>query len=219
MALSEKEIEEALESSEPNEPAQIPGVVGTTGRHSLKRTRDEREHLILMARLLAQELPFDQICLFFEKNPYDLSEARCRRLRSKVRARWAEEDKERAPWRKAASERRMLEEIRGAVKAGQFSAVAQLEKTLMEVQGTSAELAGLGSGGDGGKLGTAMINMLSELSIDQQKFRLLVETEKVRYMMELRNPSDDGKSLPESTDAVVVGAAPRDAVLATKKVG
>lgn len=221
MALTEKEIAEALDSAEPNEPLAIAGMPGTTGRHSGKRKRDRDEQLILMSRLLAQGLPFDQICLFFEGPKYQLTEARCRKLRSEVRARWAEEDKEGAPWRKGAAERRILEGIRIASKEKQFSAVAQLEKTLMDVQGTSAELAGLGQGGDGGKLGTAMLNMLAEWQMDPARFRLLVETERVRFVAELKNPSESERSLSESTGAQVVDVAdvPSDAVRLGKKVG
>lgn len=55
---------------------------------------------------------------------------------ARVRARWAAEgEQDRAQLKKAAV-KRLQQHIRGAVAKGQFSAVAQLERLLADIQGT-----------------------------------------------------------------------------------
>lgn len=70
------------------------------------------------------------------KAQYDMGPAKVASYVGQVRARWAAEgEQDRAQLKKAAI-RRIQQHIRGAVAKGQFSAVAQLERLLADIQGT-----------------------------------------------------------------------------------
>lgn len=70
------------------------------------------------------------------RDRHGLSGSSVRSMVARVRARWAEEERENRQHYKAMAMRRIHAHIAAARESGHFSAVAQFERLLMEMQGT-----------------------------------------------------------------------------------
>ena len=95
---------------------------------------------------------------------YGMDKASVIRLQKEVFKRWTEEDSVRGKYKKLASAHRILEHIRQAAKAGQFTAVASLERTLAPIEGTDSK----DRGGDGRTVNVTnnLIAVLGDMSPD-----------------------------------------------------
>ena len=134
IAMTDAELQEVLDDdSEANVPQRLPGHQGSVPRLSPIETRERRA---LMTAALANGIARDAIIFQFT-NKYSMSERAVGDLMAEVRAMWDDEDAESARYARGAARRRIGGHLREASKDRKWTAVANLEKVLAEIEGTN----------------------------------------------------------------------------------
>lgn len=123
----------ALDELPPNEPLNADGS-------SRSRVVDHRKALArrLVAEKLAEAGVPEAEAVQAIVGRFAVSEERAREDLFRAMRTIKEESDRRSPYNRALAERRLLGEIREATSRGQFTAVANLEGKLAEIQGTVA---------------------------------------------------------------------------------
>jgi len=170
MALDEKAISDALESDEPNRPARL-AMSGTTGPRDLVPRHIQRRRREAMSSLLAAPTSIDGIIeiMSAEKTAdgspgFAMTEAGVRKLIREVYATWQEDDAESAQHYKAAAIRRLARHVQQAKTKGAWTAVAMMEKTLMDIQGTAEPIE---------------VNLTGEVRLNHSLMSVIGETDPV----------------------------------------
>lgn len=130
--MTEAELAELDDPDAPNEPTTL---VGHRGSSAMVPVQEQRERRGTMSAALAAGANSDQLIASFAKQ-YGMTETGTRNLMREVRAMWDDDDSESSKYKRSAQERRLLNHIQKAVKAGKFTAVANLEKEYTSVSGT-----------------------------------------------------------------------------------
>jgi len=139
-----------------------------------------RRRRIRMSRLLASGLTDDEIYEVMERTE-GMKPLGSRRLIQEIYARWAEEDKTSDKFKKHAAKRRLKVHIRKAIAVKQWSAVANLEKTLMAIEGTAEDTENYAPAAV--RLTEAVLQVLGNL--DAKRVREIIEQErKVQKLVE-----------------------------------
>jgi len=186
--MTKEEMERLLsEESSPNEPEAIGLPGGTNGPRSIRVVSEgeRRRRKEAIASLLISGQNRDRIVELMGRETvsdgkggtrqgYGMTEAEVDRMIRIVQAEWDEEENERKRYAKATSLRRILREIEEARAAKNYSAIANLEKVLMMIQGT-AEPVEVAQPGDN-RLTDAVLRLLGES--DPVSVRLLIERER-----------------------------------------
>jgi hypothetical protein len=119
----------------PNEPAKLGGKY--RGSQPYVDPAQARERRAAMSAALAQGASRDAIIATFTAK-YNMSESAIESLRKEVVQIWAEEDREQLSISRGAARRRLMGHIHSAAKDRRWTAVAALEKTLSDIEGTVA---------------------------------------------------------------------------------
>lgn len=185
--MTEAELAELDEPDEPNLPEALPGA-GMTGTLAPVSLEKQRERRALMSGMLAQGAGRDAITAAFGKK-FGMTDEAVRVLIDEVRAMWDDEDADHARYARSAARRRLHQSIREANKDRKFTAVANLEKVLADVEGTNVNEEDQPIDVDS-RLSDALLHMLQQE--DTKGVRLIIERE--RAIIELGGP--DGTSRP-----------------------
>jgi len=186
--LADADVLDALADVDaPNEPAAL-ATQGAGGTRLVVSTTEQRERRHAMSQLLMQGTSMDGIfkILMLDKDPktgkqgFNMTQSAILALRDEVWATWADEDAESRPYYKSATMRRLHSEIVQAKSDHSWSAVAMLEKTMMEVQGTAEPLE-VNLTGDV-RLTRSIIEVLGEE--DAPTLRQMIDDERKRYESE-----------------------------------
>lgn len=178
--VNDEELEELLQAEGPNLPAQLPGG-GLTGHRPVVPVQVQRDRREAVSAMLSQGVSRDKIyqVMGAATRPdgapgFQMTEDGVRALIAEVFQMWSEEDAEDRPNLKAAAIRRIKRNITAAKSKGAWTAVAQLERTLMMIEGTSSPIEVNVNGSL--KISTAVAHVLNIQSEDQ--IRALVEEER-----------------------------------------
>lgn len=154
MAISEEELQATMaDTSLVNVPSRLAGR-GLTGPRPVISRAEQRERRETMARMLAAGASNDaqEKAMAAATKPdgtpgFKMTARAVKYLRDEVYAQWREQDAERAPHTKAAATRRIKRDIARASAKHSYSAVAQMERNLMMIEGTAepikVEVSGL----------------------------------------------------------------------------
>jgi len=191
--MTEAEMQATLaDDAAPNVPQRLPGHAGSKPRLS---TVDARERRALMSAALSNGISRDAILQQFS-NKYKMSDHSIGVLMADVRAMWDDEDAEAARYEKGAAKRRLNGHIREAVKDRKWTAVANLEKTLSDIQGTSINEEEKPADVDA-RLSEAVLAVLG--AADTKDVRIMIERQ--RAYIELGSQDGTAKVLPEVIEA------------------
>jgi hypothetical protein len=147
-----------------NVPERVEGT-STTGPRENIDVDERRKRRQSLANLLAAGRSEDEIIVAMRKI-YGMSSQATLRLRDVVYEKWAQEDRSRSPHLKAAARRRIYDHLRKAARVNQFTAVANLERTLAGIEGTEEPRDGGNTGGSI-TIGNAVIAVLGDLPEDR----------------------------------------------------
>lgn len=132
-------IDALLASDEVNEPQKLPAK-GCTGPRDVISPDMQRKRREALSNLLAGGRSDDEIYAVMCRPEFGvMTEGAVNKLMVEVFEQWASSDRQRSPFKRHAAEHRLLRHIAKAREEKQWAAVAQLEKTLMLIQGTAAE--------------------------------------------------------------------------------
>jgi hypothetical protein len=120
-----------------NGPEKIPGTIYRGSSAHISKA-ESKQRIVIMERLLASGQSDAAIEEVMEKK-FGINEKACRRYRQRVYEKWASEDAERGAHLKTAARRRIYDHLEGARRAKQWSAVANLEKILSGIEGTTID--------------------------------------------------------------------------------
>ena len=191
--MTEAELQRTLaDDSAPNVPQVLPGHQGSVERVPVEQARERRA---LMTAALANGISRDAIVQQFE-NKYGMNPDSVGALMADVRAMWDDEDAEAARYAKGAARRRITGHIREASKDRKFTAVANLEKVLADVEGTNVnddELpADLNS-----RLSDAVLHILG--AAETKDVRIMIESQRMFIELGERDGTVvEAKVLPKS---------------------
>ena len=137
------EAEQAEGGGKPRPKAKPTGSFKPGHPHYPRRPAPPRELVLkrraIVSQLLAQGMPdrdIVSVCLDPER-ALDFGQAwRVHRLLAEIKDQWAHDDAEQAPRLKAMAVRRLLGSIQSARADKAWTAVASLERTLADIQGT-----------------------------------------------------------------------------------
>lgn len=184
--MDEKELEELMNSELPNEPEVIPKTRTPISRGNVSES-ESRKRREAMGRLLMSGMSNDAIFELMSKKTnedgspgFNMTEYAVKNLIKEVHAEWKEEDSERKPHSKAASERRILREIMQAKQDKAWTAVSSMEKVLSQIQGTSEPIE-INSTTDS-RINDALLHLLGEE--DPRRIRELIENERIALKSE-----------------------------------
>jgi len=174
------------DESAPNSPESLPmrGTSGPRDAQILSAT-EMRRRRETVASLMISGHSRDRIVAMMGRDQvpdgkggyapwFSMSEKEVDRTMAIVRAEWDEEESEQKKYAKATAVRRLLREIEEARERKNYSAIANLEKVLMQVQGTSEPLQ-IASPGDG-RITDALLRLIGEH--DPVRVRILIEQER-----------------------------------------
>lgn len=190
--MDDKELEQLLNTKGPNKPKRIKN---TRNRGSSKFVPEieRRKRREVVSRLLASGASNDTIYEIMgrqineDKTPgFNMSEVAVRSLIQEVYKEWQEEDSERSSQNKSAAQRRILNHITRAKQRNAWTAVANLEKVLMHIQGTSEPIE-VNLGFDV-RVTDAVHRVLAEE--DPKRIREMIEGERLKLLSE-SNEEDD----------------------------
>jgi hypothetical protein len=177
------------DDSSKNEPAPIRGTTGgMTGRRDNIQRYTDRELRIrrqAVAKMLISGYSRDYIVEAMGRDKivgtdgkprdgFNMSEREVDRTIALVRAEWEEESEDTKRYAKEAAQRRILTEIEEARRDKAHTALANLEKVLMQIQGT-AEPIEIQQPGDS-RVADAVLRTLGEL--DVVTIRVMIEKER-----------------------------------------
>lgn len=187
MTLSKEEIDALLsDPTAPNKPEKLAGAMGSSGSTGkIRRDGEFRRMREALANLMMSGYSQDRIVELMGKTGvkddkgnilpgYGLTEANTLKLMAQIRAEWDEEDAERRRYAKAMAERRILRAISEARSDKKHTAVANLEKVLMMIQGTAEPLE-VNVPTDG-RITEALLALMGEA--DPVRLRELIEHER-----------------------------------------
>lgn len=189
--MNEYDIERLLEFDVgPNEPKPIVGGGGTGGTQSVTRldevaTRRRRKFIADLLINGADRHRIIEVATIeqHDKNNrpipgFPMTEREVDSAIRQIQIEWEEEEADDKRFAKPKAIRRILLEIDEARKDGSFSAVAQLEKVLMSMQGTAEPLE-INQQVDN-RVTDALLTIMGEM--DKARLRLLVDQERARFM-------------------------------------
>ena len=144
MALTEAALEELLESKDlENVPAKLPGT-GLGGPRPIVPVAEQRQRRETLAQMLSQGVSRDKIFEVMgtvtrpDGTPgFNMTQDAVQNLVQEVYQTWSEEDAEDRPHKKASAIRRIKRSLIQAKQKNAYTAVAQLERTLMMIEGTA----------------------------------------------------------------------------------
>lgn len=205
MGMTKEELDALLsDDSLPNRPEKLPGTAGGSGStQKIKRDGEFRRMREALASLMVSGYSRDRIVELMGKKEiadgkggvhpgYGLTEANVDRLIRQVQSEWDEEDAERKRYAKAMAERRILREISEARTDKSHTALANLEKVLMMIQGTAEPLEV--SVPTDGRISEALLRLLGEA--DPALVRELIERERAIEVESRPVPEPQLRSLP-----------------------
>lgn len=193
--LDEEEVERVLNATdEPNAPLAIPGVKGLGGSKPHVSSTEARKRRTYMSYMLASGVAMDKVHEECQRL-YGFTEEKTRELIKEVRAQWDEEDGEAGRYAKHAARRRILGAIRVATKEKKWHAVANLEKTLAEVEGTSIPVEEKTEPVDARLTEAIMAELGAQ---DEKSVRLLIQRE--RTYVELSASARDAGAVIVTTE-------------------
>lgn len=148
MALPDEALEAVLaDTSLVNQPAAIPGGGGLSGPREVVPIAEQRDRRESLANLLSAGVSRDVMMKTMtgatkpDGSPgFGMTEGAVKQLIAEVYQTWREEDAEDRPHKKSAAVRRIKRTITRAVAKSAFTAVANLERTLMMIEGTAEPL-------------------------------------------------------------------------------
>lgn len=181
--LDDQAVEQLLDAPpEPNKPAKLRGM---TGPRPVVSTAEQRARREAVASMLSQGVSRDQIfeVMGAKKRPdgspgFAMTETGVRNLIQEVYETWSAEDAEDRPHLKAHAIRRIKKNIQLARKKGAFTAIAQMERTLMLIEGTSEPIEVRHTGLE--RLSGAVVQVLNLQSPEQLEELLMEETRSLR---------------------------------------
>lgn len=134
-SMTEAELAKLDDPDAPNVPARMPEGHGP---RDVVPVEQQRERRAVTSGMLAQGAGADAIVTALGSK-YAMSPRQAQDLVTEVRAMWDDEDAEAARYARGAARRRLMQSIREANKDRKFTAVANLEKVLADVEGTNAK--------------------------------------------------------------------------------
>ncbi len=172
MALDDDAMAAVLGNSTlPNTPAQLPGG-GLSGTRPVVPEAEQRDRRETLSQLLSTGISKDRILQTMtsvtkpDGSPgFGMTARAIEELISEVYQSWRDEDAAGRPHKKAAATRRIKRTIARANAKGAFTAAAQLERTLMMIEGTAEPLKVEVSGVD--KVSLALVQVLNIQSPEQ----------------------------------------------------
>ena len=170
-AMTEEQLAELDDPDAPNVPAVLPGHQGP---QAIVPVGEQRARRNAMSTALQQAAGTDIILATFAKQ-FGMTESATRTLIAEVRAMWDDDDAEGARYKKSAQERRLMQHIGKAAKAGKYTAVANLEKTYADVTGTNIHEDDKPVDVDS-RLTDALLSVLGVL--DTKEVRILISQQK-----------------------------------------
>lgn len=178
--MTEAELSEYDDPTAPNVPARLPGHQGP---QAIVPVAEQRERRMFMSGMLSRGVSRDEIIKAFEAQ-FGMTESGIGNLMSEVRGLWEADDADELKYAKSAARRRIHRHIREAAKDRKFTAVANLEKVLSDVEGTTIVEEEKTLDVDG-RVSDAILAVLgSETARD---VRIMIEKE--RMLIELSEPS------------------------------
>lgn len=187
-----------------NVPAQLPGggLSGTRPVVSVAEQRDRRETL---SQLLSAGISKDRILQTMTaatkpdgSKGFAMTESAVEELTAEVYQSWRDEDATGRPHKKAAATRRIKRTLARATAKGAFTAAAQLERTLMMIEGTAEPLKVEVSGVE--KVSNALIQVLNVQSPEQLD-ELVAEGRQLLKEHGVTTLLPPGTNVPEAIDA------------------
>ncbi len=176
--MTEAELAKLDDSSAPNVPAKLPGHPGPNTSVSVAEQRERRS---IMSGMLSQGVDKEDIQLAFAQK-FGMTDVAIRNLTKEVRGMWEDDDAESLRYAKSGARRRILRSIREANKDRKYTAVANLEKTLADIEGTNVVPEEKPLEVDS-RLNDAVLAMLG--ASDSRSLRILVESERARMLIEV----------------------------------
>lgn len=136
--VSDSEIDELLNSDEPNKSVKVDGHTGSKLPSPRLHPAVSRARHEVVSSLLAAGLSTNMIVeQMAEPKNGSLTENATLAILKKVTAEWQEEDARRRPLYKSMAIRRITRHIVKAAALESYQSVANLEKVLMMIQGTA----------------------------------------------------------------------------------
>jgi len=147
MALDDEALEAVLgDTSLANAPARLPGN-GLSGHRPIVPVAEQRDRRETLSQLLSAGISKDRILqtMMSPTKPdgtpgFSMTERAVEELIGEVYQTWRDEDAAGRPHKKAAATRRIKRTIARATAKGAYTAAAQLERTLMMIEGTAEPL-------------------------------------------------------------------------------
>ena len=144
--MTDDDIQKHVDSDEPNVPQRQP-MVTSGGARKYVPPEERRKRRETLSRLMASGMSDDRIMQAMTavtiKGPdgepvpgFGMTENAVEKMMDEIFEGWADEDRRRNSHLKAAARRRIYDHIDRAGRAGKWTAVAALEKTLSTIEGT-----------------------------------------------------------------------------------
>lgn len=189
--MTDAELAELDDPDAPNVPAVLPGHQGPQAIVPVTEQRARRQ---AMSNALQQSPGTDVIIAHFAKT-FGMTEAATRNLMVEVRAIWDDDDAEGLRYEKSAQKRRLLGHIAKAVKAGKYTAVANLEGTYASVAGTDIHEDDKPVDVDA-RLTDALLAQLGMM--DTASVRVMIQTERTFIELGARDGTPDRPQIGET---------------------
>ena len=190
--MTEAELQALDDPEAPNLPEAMPGHQGS----KLVPEAERRQRREAMTAMLAQGVSRDAIFTTFMAR-FNMTEAAVKQLMTDVRAMWDDEDAEAARYAKGAARRRLHRHIQEAAKDRKWTAVANLEGVLADVEGTNVKDEDLPVDVDA-RLSEALLAVLN--ATDTKEVRVMIERE--RMLIEL-GPEAGAGQLAAQAETIV----------------
>ncbi len=182
-----------------NEPACIPGTAYSGPRQAITKA-ESRQRVVIMERLLASGKTDTAIEAVMDKE-FQMDGAAVKRCRETVYQKWAAEAADRAPHLKTAARHRLYEALEGAKRDRSWAAVANLEKVLSGIEGTTVDPKEAATPTDM-RLKESLVHMLNESDpnwivevIERERSISIKGTSKSEQSLTV-NVTKDGACLP-----------------------
>lgn len=202
--MTKDEIDALLNTTDqPNEPLSLKGKGGMSGKREIIKL-DEfvvRRRKKMIGTMLVNGATRDHIVdtMSIEKdkkgNPIPGLPMSAREVDIAIRtikAEWEEEESDEKRYAKIKARKRILSEIDDARQAGAYNALGNLEKVLMQIEGTAEPLE-IQQPTDN-RVTDAVLALLGEM--DKVEVRMLVDQERERFAL---GDSTEKKLLPPAT--------------------
>ena len=161
-----------MTADEPNVPAQLGAAhVGTKAYVGVEQRRIRRN---AMSTALSNGVSNDELYATFDKL-YGMTEIAVNNLRAETLAIWDDEAADQVRYAKPAAKKRLRKHIIKASSDGSWTAVANLEKVLMDIEGT-ADVQEAAQSGES-RLTEAVLSLLGQT--DEKDMRILIERERM----------------------------------------